>query len=162
GVRFDITRFPSSLGMSSWQVGPRIGIAWTMAPQWVIRGGAGTFADRLVLASIERAVTAGQHGVVELIGDDRAPIAPSQYPVRRGAGNPASRQASVGAERLVRSNLTAAVTYLYSSGRNLPRTVNVNLPPPTSLTVDNAASLGVDAPTPQQLGRPVFGPERLN
>src|SRR5262249_41150113 len=59
-------------------------------------------------------------------------------------------------------NLTAAVTYLYSSGRHLPRTVNVNLPPPTVLTTANAPSLGVDASTPQQLGRPVFGPERLN
>src|SRR5262249_45100670 len=57
---------------------------------------------------------------------------------------------------------TAAVTYLYASGRNLPRTVNVNLPPPTILTAANAESLGVEAPTPQQLGRPVFGLERLN
>jgi hypothetical protein len=69
-------------------------------------------------------------------------------------------QASLGAERLLTTNLTAAITYLYASGHNLPRTVNVNLPPPTILTP--SASQRVDAPTPQQLGRPVFGPERLD
>jgi hypothetical protein len=52
--------------------------------------------------------------------------------------------------------------YLDASGRHLTRTVNVNLPPPTILTLANAASLGVETPTPQQVGRPVFGPERLN
>src|SRR5262249_27504474 len=98
----------------------------------------------------------------ERIGDGRPTIAPSLYTVGRGAWDPSSVQASVGAERLLTSNLTAAVTYLYSSGRNLPRTVNVNLPSPTILTEANAPALGVAAPTPQQLGRPVFGPERLN
>ena len=163
GARLDITALPASLDISSRQAGPRLGIAWTMAPNWVVRGGAGTFADRLVLASLERASSADQQGVVERITDrDAPPPAPSLYAVRRGAWNPSSVQASVGAERLVTPNLTAAVTYLYSSGRNLPRTVNVNLPTPTILTAANAPSLGVDAPTPQQLGRPVFGPDRLN
>ncbi len=40
--------------------------------------------------------------------------------------------------------------------------MELNLPPPAILTAANAASLGVNAPVPQQLGRPVFGRERLN
>jgi hypothetical protein len=44
----------------------------------------------------------------------------------------------------------------------LPRTVNVNLPPPVVLTAENADSLGFGAPSPQQLGRLVFGPQRLD
>ena len=149
--------------MTSRQVGPRAGIAWTIGSDWVIRAGVGRFADRLVLASIERALSAAHDGIFEDIGEHDAPAgAPSTYTVRRGTWNPASVQASVGAERLVTPNLTASVTYLYSSGRNLPRSVNVNLPPPTVLTTANAASLGVNAPTPQQVGRPVFGSERLN
>jgi hypothetical protein len=32
-----------------------VGIAWTCGSEWAIRGGVGRFADRLVLASIERA-----------------------------------------------------------------------------------------------------------
>jgi hypothetical protein len=161
GVRFDTTRFPTSLGLSNRQVSPRGGLAWTLGHDWVVRGGGGWFADRIVLASIERALTAQEHGIVEHIteGDETRT---SLYTVRPGAWNPASLQASVGAERLLSSNLTAAVTYLYASGRHLPRTVNVNLPPPVVLTLSNAAALGVGAPTPQQLGRPVFGPERLD
>jgi hypothetical protein len=69
---------------------------------------------------------------------------------------------SVSAERQLTSNLTASVNYLLVQGRELLRTVNINLTPPTLLTMDNAASLGVDQPVPQQLGRPVFGPARLN
>ena len=65
-------------------------------------------------------------------------------------------------ERELTSNLTASLNYLFVRGRHLPRTVNVNLPPPTILTVANAGSLGVDAPVPQQLGRPVFGRDRLD
>jgi Carboxypeptidase regulatory-like domain/TonB dependent receptor len=163
GARFDVGAFPASLSMTSRQVGPRVGIAWTVGREWVIRGGVGRFADRLVLASVERALSAAHDGIVEHIEERDAPAgAPSTYTVRRGTWNPASVQASVGAERLVTPNLTASVTYVRSSGRNLPRTVNVNLPPPTVLTMSNAASLGVDAPTPQQFGRPVFGPGRLN
>lgn len=163
GARFDVEAFPASLGMTSRQLGPRAGIAWTVGSRWVIRGGVGRFADRLVLASIERALSAAHDGIVEQIGErDTLAGAPSTYTVRRGTWNPASVQASVGAERLVTPNLTAAVTYLYSSGRNLPRTVNVNLQPPTVLPTTDAGSLGVDAPTPQQVGRPVFGPGRLN
>ena len=161
GVRFDTTRFPSSLGMSNRHVSPRAGMAWTVGGDWVVRGGAGWFADRLVLASIERALSGEEHGVVERItegGQTRA----SLYTVRPGAWNPASFQASVGAERRLSPNLTAAVTYLYASGSNLPRTVNVNLTPPVVLTPSHAAALGVDIPTAQQLGRPVFGPDRLN
>lgn len=163
GARFDSTQFPSALEMSNRLLTPRAGVAWAIAPGWIVRGGAGRFADRLVLAAIERALTASQHGVVEQIGGAGESVSlPSRYTVRPGAWNPDSLQASVGVEHLVTSNLTAALTYLYASGRNLPRTVNVNLPPPTILTTSNAESLGVDAPTPQQLGRPVFGPERLN
>jgi hypothetical protein len=160
GARFDVAAYPSSLDMTSRQVSPRAGIAWTPGSRWVVRGGAGLFADRLVLASLERALSA-QHGVVEQI-DNRPEMRPSIYTVRHGDWNPASVQASVSAERLVTANLTAAVTYLYSSGRQLPRTVNVNLLPPTILSDASAPSLGVNGPTPQQFGRPVFGPERLN
>jgi len=161
GLRFDTTRLPSSFRISNGQVSPRAGVAWTIAPNWVVRSGVGWFPDRIVLAALERAWIASEHGVVEQVNEDDATTT-SVYTVRRGAWNPGSLQASIGAERLVTPNLTASVTYLYASGRNLPRTVNVNLPPPVILTLSNAPSLGVPSPTPQQLGRPVFGTERIN
>jgi len=51
---------------------------------------------------------------------------------------------------------------LLTRGINLPRTRNINLAAPVILTAANAASLGISNPTPQQLGRPVFGPTRLD
>jgi len=42
------------------------------------------------------------------------------------------------------------------------RTINANLPPPVTLTPANAASLGIENPTAQQIGRPVFPLQRLN
>ena len=159
GVRFDASAFPSSLGMTDRQLSPRAGVAWIPAAKWVIRGGTGLFADRLVLAAVERGWLTRNRQVVEYVGGHDAP---SVYSVRRGAWNPSSRQASIGAERELTSNLTASLNYLFVRGYHLPRTVNVNLPPPTILTVANAGSLGVDAPVPQQLGRPVFGRDRLD
>ena len=130
------------------------------AAKWVIRGGAGLFADRLVLAAVERGWLAQQRHVVEYVTDLSA--APSIYTVRRGAWSPSSRQTSIGVERELTSNLTASINYLIVRGHDLPRTINVNLPAPTILTTANAASLGVDAPVPQQLGRSVFGRTRLD
>src|SRR5262249_50759615 len=98
GLRLDVAAFPSSLQMTSRQLTPRVGVAWAVTPEWLIRGGAGLFADRLVLASIERALSAGQFGIFEQIGAGRPATAPSLYTVRRGAWNPSSVQASVGAE----------------------------------------------------------------
>lgn len=162
GARFDASVFPSFLGITNRQVSPRIGVAWMPATKWVIRGGAGLFGDRLVLAAIERAWLSQKSRVVEEIADGHVAGAPSVYTARGGAWNPSSRQASVGAERQLTSNFTASINYLFVQGRDLPRTVDVNLAAPTTLTVANAALLGVEAPVPQQLGRAVFGPARLN
>jgi hypothetical protein len=127
-----------------------------------VRGGAGIFADRIVLAAMERPWRTEERQLVELVTDGSSVAAPSIYTVRSGMWNPASRQVSVGAERQLTSNLTASINYLLVQGRELSRTVNVNLPPPIMLTAANAAALGVDAPVPQQFGRPVFGSERVN
>jgi hypothetical protein len=162
GVRFDASVFSRSLGITNRQVSPRVGVAWMPAAKWVIRGGAGLFADRLPLAALERGSLAQQGGVVEYAMNQPSTAAPSVYTVRRGAWSPSSRQASVGVERQLTSNLTTSMNYLLVRGRHLPRTLNVNLPPPAPLTIDNAASLGVEAPVPQQVGRPVFGLRRLD
>jgi len=63
---------------------------------------------------------------------------------------------------LLAKNLTLRADYLFVRGVKLPRTLNVNLLPPVSLTLANAVSLGIPNPTPQQIGREVFSQERLN
>jgi hypothetical protein len=75
---------------------------------------------------------------------------------------PYSQQASAGAEYLLAKDLTLRADYLFVHGVKLPRTLNVNLLPPVILTFANAVSLGIPNPTPQQIGREVFSPGRLN
>src|SRR5260370_15159889 len=73
-----------------------------------------------------------------------------------------SEIASAGVERLITNNLTASATFLFARGVRLSRTRNVNLMPPVALTLENAASLGIRNPFPQQIGRLVFSPARLS
>jgi hypothetical protein len=70
--------------------------------------------------------------------------------------------ASAGVERLLTNNVTTSATFLFARGVRLSRARNVNLPPPVLLTPNNAASLGIPNPFPQQLGRLVFSPARLS
>src|SRR5258706_8214953 len=89
-------------------------------------------------------------------------IAPSIFRPDPRMATPYSQQASAGAEYLLAKNLTLRADYLFVHGVKLPRTLNVNLLPSVVLTVANSASLGVPNPTPQQIGRNVFSPGRLN
>jgi hypothetical protein len=158
GFRFDVETLPAVLNVTDRQVSPRLGVAWTPATKWLVRAGAGTFADRLVLAAFEPALVLDGTQGFERVNAGGTSI----YSVRPGAWHPSSLQASAGIERELTPDLSASVNYLFARGRHLPRTVNVNLPPPTILTTANAPSLGVEDPVPQQFGRPVFGPGRLN
>ena len=51
--------------------------------------------------------------------------------------------------------------YTFVRGVRLLESNNINLAPPTILTLANAASLGVPSPVPQQIGRPYYS-GRLN
>ncbi|MEP6610037.1 MAG: TonB-dependent receptor, partial [Burkholderiaceae bacterium] len=175
GVRFEASMLPASLAIASRAISPRIGVAWSPASLWLVRGGAGTFADRLALAAFEPALmTERQHAVEQIVTGPMATdlyargatsssllsVPGSIYTAAPGRWSPQSQQASVGVERQLTANLTVSANYLLVRGRNLARTVNVNLLPPTILTRENAASLGVETPVPQQVGRLVFGAER--
>ena len=143
-----------------------------------MRGGAGIFADRVPLAAADRALAeSGAQGFEQVLegpaarlplltgGSMPSPVpgvAPSVYTMRPGAWQPASRQGSIGVERLLTADLTVSANYLFVRGVDLAQTVNINLPPPVVLTAGNAAALGFPAPTPQQIGRIAFGPQRLD
>lgn len=70
---------------------------------------------------------------------------------------PKNHQFSVGVERQLGSDWSVAANYVLVLGRQLLFSNNTNLAPPTVLTAENSASLGVARPTPQQLGRPYYG-----
>ena len=180
GVRYDFERLPAGLSQDTNNVGPRIGLAWRPFPKLVFRAGYGVFFDRYVLANLTRAIEKNGSQAVEQVVDGNAAaslfsaaqsgplvapasgIAPSIFRPDAHMATPYSQQASAGAEYLLAKNLTIRADYLFVRGVRLPRTLNVNLLPFFALTLQNASSLGVQNPTPQQIGREVFPPGRLD
>lgn len=157
-----------------------MGLAWSPSPKWVLRSGYGIFFDRYVLANITRAIEKDGSQGFEQVADGNvaaslfvtaqgdslpapaAGIARSIYRSDSRMATPYSQQASGGTEFLLAKNLTLRADYLFVHGVKLPRTLNVNLLLPVILTSANAASFGIPAPTPRQIGRDVFSPARLN
>lgn len=180
GMRYDFEHLPSGFNQDTNNFSPRVGLAYNPAPRWVLRAGYGIFFDRYVLANLNRAIEKDGERAFEQVADGTtaaslfaaaaggqlaapAPtILPSSYRADPHLATPYSQQASSGVEYLLAQNLTASVNYLFVRGVKLSRTRNVNLLPPIILTPQNAASLGVTKPTPQQLGRPVFPPKRAD
>jgi outer membrane receptor protein involved in Fe transport len=180
GVRYDFEQLPAGFHEDADNLSPRIGAAWNPLAKLVLRAGYGVFFDRQVLASLTRAIqTNGVQGFEQVVdgaaaanlfvaahgGSLAAPapgVAPSVFRADPGLATPYSQQASAGAEYLLQKNLTARADYLFVRGSRLPRTLNLNLFSPVALTTANAASLGVSNPTPQQIGRDIFSPQRLN
>lgn len=180
GARYDYEKLPAGFHRGTDNLSPRVGVAYSPSDRWVLRSGFGLFFDRYVLADLNRAVQKnGMQGFEQaaqgrtagtiLVESQRAPlkdpatgIAPSIFRADPHRTASYSEQASLGVERTLTTNLTIRADYLFVRGVKLARTRNVNLSPPLVLTLQNAAQLGVSDPEPQQLGRDVFGPGRLD
>lgn len=180
GVRYNFEHLPAQFRKDTNDFAPRIGLAYSPSANWAMRAGFGIFFDRCLLAAVNRAlekngdqafeqVAYGQAATQvfqsELGGSSVVPIPsirPSIFTADPHLQTSRSAIASVGVERLLTSNLTASATFLFARGVRLSRTRNANLPPPVRLTADNAASLGIPNPFPQQLGMLVFPPARLS
>ena len=180
GVRYDFERLPAGFNQDTNNVSPRMGLAWSPSPRWVFRVGYGIFFDRYVLANLTRAIEKNGSQAFEQVVDGNAAaslfaaaqggplvasasgIAPSIFRPDPRMATPYSQQGSAGAEYLLAKDLTLRADYLFVHGIKLPRTINVNLLSPVILTLANFSSLGVPNPTPQQVGREVFSPGRLN
>jgi hypothetical protein len=180
GVRYDFEHLPGGFNVDTDNFSPRIGLAWNPSSRWVVRAGYGIFFDRYVLANLARA--AGKNGTqaFEQVADggeaaalfaasqggalaaSPAGVAPSIFQADPRMATPYSQQASAGAEYSFAKFFSVRADYMFVRGTKLPRTLNVNLAPPVILTLANAAALGVANPTPQQIGREVFSPARLN
>ena len=179
GIRFDFEDLPAQFKHDTNDLAPRIGIAFSPSPKWALRAGFGVFFDRYLLAAVNRALEkngvqafeqvadgqpAAQIFQSQLGGSSRSPIPsirPSIFTADPNLQTSRSEIASAGVERLLTSNLTASATYLFARGVRLSRTRNANLLPPVLLIPENAASLGIPNPFPQQLGRLVFPPTRF-
>lgn len=178
GLRYEDNHLPSSLPQHPFNFSPRVGFAWSPSKPWVVRGGFGIFVDRYLLSTVNRIEefngVRAQQQIVE--GTEAASlyrsgqtftaplpgIAPSVWQAQPGLANPYAETASLGVEHQLPARWTVSAEYRFVHGVKLGRTINSNLLPPVLLTVQNASSLGISAPTPQQLGRPVFSLQRLN
>lgn len=180
GVRYDFEHLPGLFNEAAHNFSPRVGLAWTPSPGWVVRAGYGLFFDRYILADLAQALEINGSQAFEQVADGSAAanlflaaqggpllapatgIASSIFRADPRMGTPYSQQASVGAEHELAKYLSVRADFLFVRGTDLARTLNSNLLPPVSLTPANAASLGVVNPTPQQIGREVFPPGRAN
>jgi hypothetical protein len=180
GVRYDFERLPQGFNQDADNFSPRIGLAWSPSSKWVLRAGYGIFFDRYVLANLGRAIEMNGSQAYEQVVEGNAAasilaaakggtalypaqgIAPSLFRSDPRMATPYSQQSSAGVEYSVAKYITLRADYLFVRGSKLPRTLNINLLPPVLLTVANAASLDVSNPAPQQIGREVFSPGRLN
>jgi hypothetical protein len=180
GIRYDFERLPSEFNQAIHNFSPRIGLAWTPSSRWVLRAGYGIFFDRYVLANLAQAVDMNGSQGFEQVADGSVAanlflaalggplvsplpgIAPSIFQPDPRMATPYSQQASVGAEHELAKYFSVRADFLFVRGTNLARTLNINLLPPVILTAANAARLGVTNPTPQQIGREVFPPGRVN
>ncbi|MEP6705104.1 MAG: TonB-dependent receptor, partial [Acidobacteriota bacterium] len=180
GSRYDVENLPTPFSTDKNNVSPRLGIAWSPSKEWVVRAGFGLFFDRMPLAFLNSAIqkngaqafeqvaydaTAGQIFTANGGGKALGPVATISHSIYRadsGLKTPYSVQTFAGVERLIAADTTIRAELLFTRGVNLPRTRNINLLPPVILTAANAPSLGFPNPTPQQIGRPVFGPGRVD
>src|SRR5215472_2976292 len=180
GLRYEFEQLPSVIREDTHDFAPRIGFAFSPAQKWVARAGFGIFYDRYLLAAVNRVAEWNGVSAFQQIGygtlasqifsaaqggTPASPVptmAPSIFESSPNLSTPYGETASAGVERQLTENATISATYLFSRGVKLPRTVNVNLPPPVILTLANGPGLGFSAVVPQALGRSVFGANRIN
>ncbi|MEP6945063.1 MAG: TonB-dependent receptor [Acidobacteriota bacterium] len=180
GVRYDAESLPATFASDRNNFSPRLGTAWSPLKDLVVRASFGIFYDRLPLAYLNSALQKNGVNAFEQIAYDAAAaqiftvngggrlsapasgISPSIYRAASPFRTPYSVQASAGVEKLIDADTSIRAEFLFTHGVDLPRTRNINLLPPVVLTAGNAASLGVNNPTAQQIGRAVFGPGRID
>ncbi|GGA55354.1 hypothetical protein GCM10011507_03260 [Edaphobacter acidisoli] len=178
GLRYEVNHLPGPLPMDADALSPRFGFAWSPNKDWVVRGGFGMFYDRYLLSTInhirefdgvhaeqqiaEETEAAALYQMGQRFTAPHVGIAPSIWQAQAGLANPYSETASFGVEHSLGAQWTASAEYRFARGVKMGRTINSNLLPPVVLTQANAPSLGISAPTPQQIGQLVFSDQRLN
>jgi hypothetical protein len=148
GVRYDFEHLPNLLPEDMDNFSPRIGLAYHVAPRWVIRAGHGIFYDRYVLAALDRAIQKNGASAFEQVLEGPAAtlafqlasggswsiplagVAPSVYTVDHRMATPYSQQSNLTVEHLLSRDLTAGASLLLVRGVDLSRTRNLNRLPP--------------------------------
>jgi hypothetical protein len=153
GLRYDL-QFLETIETDRDNVAPRVGAVWTPtgSPDFVIRGGAGLYFDRVPLRAVANALlSAGNTTDVTELRQPQvsgilpsqagAPVFPAILPDRlpstarvsittmdRALQNAHSTQANLEVERGLGGSRTVTVAYQYVRGRNLLMAINQNVP----------------------------------
>jgi hypothetical protein len=152
GLRYDLYKYPAGIGDAPLQssrefnidknnFGPRVGVAWSVDAQTVLRASTGIMFDQPILGGYEQAL--------QLSGSPRSPVytfsgtsagAPS-FPNGVSGGvlavqspwtiDPAFEvahtwQANAQLERAFGRDLTASIAVMYAKGNQLPVVTNIN------------------------------------
>jgi hypothetical protein len=153
GVRYDL-QFLETINTDRNNVSPRVGFAWspTASQDFVVRGGAGLFFDRVPLRAVANAVlSAGNTTDVTQLRQPQvagilptqtgAPIFPGILPDRlpstalvsittmdMSLQNAYSKQANIEVERSLGGSRVVSLGYQYFRGENLLMSINQNVP----------------------------------
>ena len=155
---------------------PRLGMTWNPdgKAKTVFRAGYGLFYDKIFLLVARNALIARQTlSLTSAQGTAQWPLGafpesnsfptgatipkPSLNTVEPNLQMPYAQQGNFGVERQISRDWSLGVNYTGVRGVKLLRSMNINLAPPTVLTLDNAAQLGVAKPNFEQIGRPYYG-----
>ncbi|MEA2692540.1 MAG: hypothetical protein QOJ16_1927 [Acidobacteriota bacterium] len=143
-------------------IAPRLGLAWSPAPETVVRAGYGVFYGRTPAIMVGTAHSNNGINVqtVTFTGN-QAPTYPNVFPALptgsalpkptififdKNFENPEVQQASVGAERAISADASVAVSYLHVEGKRLQRSRDLNLFPPvlTQVPVQGGGTVAVE------------------
>jgi outer membrane receptor protein involved in Fe transport len=153
GVRYDL-QFLDTINTDTNNVSPRAGVVWapTGSSDFLVRGGAGVFFDRVPLRAVANALlSAGNTTDVTQLRQPQvsgilpteagAPVFPNILPDRlpattlvsittmdKNLQNAYSTQANIEVERVLGRAGTLSVGYQYFRGENLLMSINQNVP----------------------------------
>jgi Carboxypeptidase regulatory-like domain/TonB dependent receptor-like, beta-barrel len=162
GLRYDLYKYPAGLAnaplaqtqsfnIDTNNFGPRVGVAWTLNPDTVLRASTGIMYDQPILGGYEQAL--------QLSGSPKAPVytfsptspgAPA-FPNGAGTGTLAQQspwaidpafqvahtwQSNIQVEHSFRRDLSVSAGFMYAKGSQLPVVTDVNLINPIGVLGD--------------------------